>query len=121
MEFKNGWVDNNGTNIHFIDSNFDTNQDLPFVIIPGLSESAEDYIPLLKILFPRRCIALTLRGRGNSDAPQKGYTLEDHISDIEAVIKHLELNAFILMGFSRGVSYTLGYTLTNSDSIKGLM
>lgn len=121
MEFKNGWVDNNGTNIHFIDSNFDTNQDLPFVIIPGLSESAEDYIPLLKILFPRRCIALTLRGRGNSDAPQKGYTLEDHISDIEAVIKHLELNAFILMGFSRGVSYTLGYTLTNSDSIKGLI
>ncbi|WP_017380944.1 alpha/beta fold hydrolase [Paenisporosarcina sp. TG-14] len=120
MEYKNVWVDNNGTNIHFIDSNFDAKQELPLVIIPGLSESAEDYLPLLKTL-PRRCIALTLRGRGNSDAPQKGYTLEDHISDIEVVIKHLGLNQFILMGFSRGVTYSIGYALNNSDSIKGLI
>lgn len=120
MELKHNWIDNNGTSIHYIDSNFGTNKELPFVIIPGLSESAEDYIPLMKLL-PRRCVAITLRGRGKSDAPQVGYSLEDHISDIDAVIKHLELNEFILMGFSRGVSYTLGYTFTNLSSIKGLI
>lgn len=121
MEINNFWVDNNGTNIHFIDSNFETKQDLPFVIVPGLSETAEDYIPLLKALAPRRCIAITLRGRGSSDSPLNGYTLEDHISDIDAVIKHLGLNEIILMGFSRGASYTLGYALTHLDTIKGLI
>ncbi|EGA90226.1 hypothetical protein GPDM_06770 [Planococcus donghaensis MPA1U2] len=121
MAINNLGVDNNGTNIHFIDSKFEANQDLPFIIVPGLSETAEDYIPLLKALAPRRCIAITLRGRGSSDAPLNGYTLEDHISDIDAVIKHLGLNEIILMGFSRGVSYTLAYALAHLDSIKGLV
>lgn len=121
MDINNFWADNNGTNIHFMENNFEANQDLPFIIIPGLSETAEDYIPLLKALAPRRCIAITLRGRGSSNAPLNGYTLEDHISDIDAVIKHLGLNEIILLGFSRGVSYTLGYALANLDSIKGLV
>lgn len=122
MELKNYWINNHGTSIHFYDSNPNTNNlKLPFVMIPGLSESAEDYIPVMEMLFPRRCIAISLRGRGKSDAPQIGYTLEDHISDIESVIKHLEINEFILMGFSRGVSYALGYALTNLSSIKGLV
>lgn len=121
MSFKNNWIKHNGTSIHYIDSNVNTHQELPFVIIPGLSEAAEDYIPLMHLLNSRRCIAITLRGRGNSDAPQSGYSLEDHISDIEAVINHLELNEFILMGFSRGVSYALGYSFSNLSSIKALV
>lgn len=122
MEPKNNWINNQGTSIHLIDSNPDpTNEDLPFIIIPGLSESAEDYVPFMEMLLPRRCVAITLRGRGKSDAPQKGYTLEDHISDIESVIKQLGMSEFILMGYSRGVSYALGYALTHLSSVKGLV
>ncbi|SFA71765.1 MULTISPECIES: alpha/beta fold hydrolase [unclassified Bacillus (in: firmicutes)] len=122
MAIKNEWISNKGTYIHFIDNNdLKTNEELPFIIVPGLSESAEDYIPLMKLLSPRRCIAITLRGRGHSDSPQEGYMLEDHISDIESVITYLKLDEFALMGFSRGVSYTLGYAFTNLKSIKGLV
>jgi pimeloyl-ACP methyl ester carboxylesterase len=120
MEFKNIWIDNFGTTLHSIDSN-PTKSQLPLVIIPGLSESAEDYIQLMELLSPRRCIAITLRGRGKSDAPKSGYTLEDHISDIEAVISYLEINEFVIMGFSRGVSYALGYALKNVSLVKGLV
>jgi pimeloyl-ACP methyl ester carboxylesterase len=120
MEFKNVYINNCGTTLHLIDSN-STNGELPIVITPGLSESAEDYIPVMELLAPRRCIAITLRGRGKSDAPQFGYTLEDHISDIEAVIRHLKMNEFVLMGFSRGVSYALGYALKNLGVVKGLV
>jgi pimeloyl-ACP methyl ester carboxylesterase len=120
MEFKDIWINNFGTTLHLIDSN-PINSQLPLVIIPGLSESAEDYIQVMELLSPRRCIAITLRGRGKSDAPQSGYTLEDHISDIEAVISHLKMNEFFLMGFSRGVSYTLGYALKNVGLAKGLV
>ncbi len=122
MELKNHWVNNDGVSIHYLDSNPNSNEEMhPFVIVPGLSETAEDYIPLLESLFPRRCVVVTLRGRGKSDAPQQGYALEDHIGDIESVVKHLALNQFILMGYSRGVSYALGYALTNLNSIKGLV
>lgn len=118
---KSSFIDNQEITIEFIDSRSVTlNKELPLVLIPGLSESAEDYIPLMK-LFSRRCIAISLRGRGKSDAPKTGYTLEDHSSDINAVIKHLELDEFILMGYSRGVSYALDYAFTNLHSVKGLI
>ncbi len=41
MKFIDRIVDNNGTNIHYIDNNIEHNDELPFVIIPGLSESAD--------------------------------------------------------------------------------
>jgi pimeloyl-ACP methyl ester carboxylesterase len=37
------------------------------------------------------------------------------------VISHLEMNEFVLMGFSRGVSYALGYALKNLSLVKGLV
>ncbi|WP_301109598.1 alpha/beta hydrolase [Sporosarcina sp.] len=114
-------ISNQGTAIEFIDSQTDNlcNQ-LPLVIVPGLSESAEDYIPLMNSI-SFRCITISLRGRGGSAAPVTGYTLEDHISDIDSVIRHLELDSFVLMGFSRGVSYAIGYYFRNTGSIKGLI
>jgi pimeloyl-ACP methyl ester carboxylesterase len=90
MKLKETWINNNGVNIHVIDSNTVAKQELPLVIIPGLSESAEDYLPLMESLSPCRCVAISLRGRGKSDAPHTGYKLEDHISDIEAVVKYLD-------------------------------
>lgn len=121
MVLKHDWADNNGIQIHFIDSNPDSKENYPFVIIPGLSESAEDYIPLMELLLPRRCIAITLRGRGKSDAPKENYTLEDHVSDIDAVVRYLDLSPFFLMGYSRGVSYTLGYALDHLHLLNGLI
>lgn len=122
MKMDSNLVSNKGTLIEIIDSKSNsTKNETPFVIVPGLSESAEDYIPLIQSLYPRRCIAISLRGRGKSDDPEVGYTLEDHISDIDAVIKHLKINELIIMGYSRGVSYTLGYALSNLNSIKGLV
>lgn len=115
------FVNNNGINIHFVVTNAHLKEKTPLVIIPGLSESAEDYISVIEKLPPRHCIIITLRGRGKSDTPETGYSLDDHISDIEAVVTHLELKDFILFGYSRSVSYALKYTLKNKNLIKGLI
>ncbi|HWQ30762.1 MAG TPA: alpha/beta hydrolase, partial [Negativicutes bacterium] len=93
----------------------------PLFICPGLSEPAEDYINLMHSLAPRKCIAMSFRGRGRSDCPAKGYSLEEHESDIEAVVRHLEIKDFCLMGYSRGVSYTLAYGIKNNPLLKGLI
>lgn len=114
-------VNNRGVNIHVMEANRGAKGGWPLVIIPGLAEAAEDYREVVEKLYPRHCVVITLRGRGRSDAPASGYTLEHHISDIEAAIEEVELSRFVLMGFSRGVAYALGYALQHPDRIEGLI
>lgn len=121
MQIKEGWVNNKGISIHYLESCDVDEGYTPLFICPGLSEPAEDYINLMHSLAPRKCIAMSFRGRGRSDCPTKGYSLEEHESDIEAVVNHLRMKDFCLMGYSRGVSYALGYGIKNNALLKGLI
>ncbi|ERI08541.1 alpha/beta fold hydrolase [Aneurinibacillus aneurinilyticus] len=112
---------NQGIKLHYLDSNPNNKDHVPLLICPGLSEPAENYVPLLSSLPTRRGIALSFRGRGKSDSPQKGYSLENHISDLESLVQHLGIKTFYLMGYSRGVSYALGYALQYPKCVKGLL
>lgn len=120
MKLKEGLVDNKGIKIHYIENEVRNNK-TAVLICPGLSESAEDYVNIINSLSDRRCIALSFRGRGKSDSPYKGYTLEHHIEDIISVVSELRINQFCIMGYSRGVSYVLGYSILNSNLLKGLI
>jgi pimeloyl-ACP methyl ester carboxylesterase len=114
-------VDNNGVLIHYLDYNSRNNELIPLVIVPGLTESAEDYIEVMQLLDNRRCISISLRGRGKSDSPSKGYSLEDHAQDISSVISSLGIPSFDLFAYSRGVPYALYYALNNREKIKSLI
>lgn len=120
MQIREGWVNNNGISIHYLESEGEGDY-TPLFICPGLSEPAEDYIRLMHSLAPRKCIAMSFRGRGRSGCPTEGYSLEEHESDIEAVVSHLGMKNFCLMGYSRGVSYTLAYGIRNNALLKGLI
>ncbi|WP_145037919.1 alpha/beta fold hydrolase [Paenibacillus sp. Y412MC10] len=125
MQLYETMVNNHGVHIHVTEVHRELrNEQSSLVIIPGLSESAEDYIDIMEkmvTLSPRHIVVITLRGRGQSDSPASGYTLEDHISDLDAAIRHLELEQFVLMGYSRGVAYQLGYAIRNPKRIEGLI
>lgn len=110
---------NNDIEIHYI-TNLSENNSTSLLIIPGLAEAAEDYVEVMKQT-NRKSIAISLRGRGKSDAPLTGYTLEDHIQDIERVVEQANLDEFILLGYSRGVSYMLGYALKYPEKVKGII
>lgn len=118
---QENWIRHKEVTLHYIDSNPDCKNSAPLIISPGLSESAENYTALMDSLLPKRCITLSHRGRGKSSAPEQGYTLEHHIADIEAVVDYFQLKNFYLMGYSRGVSYALGYAVKHSASLKGLI
>lgn len=49
-----------------------------------------------------RTVAIDQRGWGQSDAPESGYTLADLADDAQAVIEHLDLEHYILVGHSMG-------------------
>jgi pimeloyl-ACP methyl ester carboxylesterase len=121
MPVHESWTSNGDVKIHVLQSNPHEQSKPPLLICPGLSEPAENYIPFMSALEDRRCITFSFRGRGKSDAPKTGYSLEDHVQDIEAVVTHFHLQNFYLMGYSRGVSYALGYAIRHPQFLKGLI
>jgi len=123
MEFiHNKVTSKNGIQIHYIDSkNVADNRLIPLLICPGLSETAEEYEDLLTSILPRRGIVLSFRGRGKSTTPFSGYSLIDHILDIELVVEYAGITYFHLLGNSRGASYALGYAKIHSNQIASLI
>jgi pimeloyl-ACP methyl ester carboxylesterase len=57
-----------------------------------------------------RVLAIDLRGRGLSDKPQTGYTLDTHCRDIKALLKDLGLSKITLMGHSLGAYICLAFS-----------
>jgi pimeloyl-ACP methyl ester carboxylesterase len=89
----------------------------PILVVPGLSEGSDDWRDFAESMLPRPVIAVSLRGRGRSDAPKQGYSLSDHVNDVLALVEHLKLHSFHLFGFSRGVSYALATSAKLSGNI----
>jgi len=117
-----GWADNRGVRLHFLDTGAVAEPGrTTVVVVPGLSEAAEEYAWLLDGLAPRRCVALSLRGRGQSDAPLAGYSLADHVSDLEAVVEALRLPRFCVVGLSRGVAYAVRFATLHPERVAGLV
>jgi len=119
---QNRFAVNLGVRIHYLDTGPDADPTLtPIVFVPGALGTAEDYREEMDALAPRRCIAISLRGRGQSDLPAQGYGLVDHIRDIEAVIEASGVEDFCLMGFSMGVPFALGYAILHPTRIVGMI
>jgi len=57
-----------------------------------------------------KVIAMDLRGRGFSDKPPSGYSIEHHCKDVLALIDDLGLERPVLMGHSLGAFISLVFT-----------
>ncbi len=102
MSFSEHFVNNNGVSIHCLEYH-KNNAQTPLIFIPGATNSADDIAQDLDGVLTRYHIIISLRGRGKSQAPEKGYTLENQASDVVAVINYLQLTSCILFGHSVGV------------------
>lgn len=96
----------NGVRIHYLDRE---GGDPPIVMLPGLSANAHSFDGLAGAgLSPRfRTIALDLRGRGQSDKPDSGYSLDDHAADVLALLDHLGIERATILGHSFGGLLTI--------------
>jgi pimeloyl-ACP methyl ester carboxylesterase len=121
VSIESVYADNAGVRVHALDNSWPDTDLAPIVVVPGMGESAEEYAWLLDELGDRRVVAIDVRGRGRSDAPEHGYRWEDHIGDLAAMIEALALDRPVLVAFSRGSSYALGYALTAPDRVRGLV
>ena len=96
-----GFLEANGIRLHFIDHAGDGPA---LVLAPGLTANAHSFDGLMGAGLGNaaRVIALDLRGRGESDAPSSGYSMEDHASDVLALLDALGLERVAMGGHSFG-------------------
>ncbi len=77
--------------------------DVPAILLPGITSPAItwDFVArgLTGIVRPH---VLDLRGRGLSDAPPRGYALEDYVADVRRTMRQLGLERPVLIGHSLG-------------------
>ena len=122
--YKNYFVNVNSNKsvvkIHYIEKGDIVEGKTSLLYSLGLWESAERAISLFDGL-DHHAISFSYRGRGLSDTPEKGYDLEDHLTDMEAVVDESKIDQFCLLAFSRGIGSALAYALKHPEKIKGLI
>jgi pimeloyl-ACP methyl ester carboxylesterase len=121
---REGFASSSGGRVHWVLHAPERPEDergAPVVLVPGWGERAEEWEALLAALAPRAAVAVSVRGRGQSDAPASGYAWQDHVDDVAAVVDHLGWARTALVGFSRGSSYALGYALRRPETVPVLV
>lgn len=114
------YAPNNGIRIEYLTNEIASDKH-PFVMSMGIWEPAFRAECVLGTIRDRKALALSYRGRGNSDAPAKGYDWSDHATDLSCVMAEEGINSAVFFGFSKGVSYLLAYLKNNPDKAKGLI
>jgi len=78
-------------------------EDNAILCIHGITANCRCWDVIADALSPsHRVLAMDLRGRGLSEAPSAGYSMEHHCRDILAVLDDLGLERVVLMGHSLG-------------------
>lgn len=66
-------------------------------------------------------IAMDLRGRGESDKPPSGYSVDTHCKDIQAVLEDLKVKRAVIMGHSLGAFIAIVFAARYPDYVDQLI
>jgi len=111
------FVHTNGIRLHYLDHG-GTGPTL--VLAPGLTANAHSFGGLMRAGLGdvAHVLALDMRGRGQSDAPATGYTMEDHAGDVLGLLDALELERIVMGGHSFGGLLTYWLAANHPDRVE---
>jgi len=93
----------------------------PVVLLHGYADSWQSFAPMLSEFSSSfRTFSLDLRGHGDSDKPEGGYTLEDLVADLEAFMDSVGLERTHIVGHSLGSFIAQLFAARNPDRIRRL-
>lgn len=112
MEANRRFRTSDGADIHYLDAG----RGQTIIMVPGWSQSAgmfkEQYRPLSKHF---RCIAVDMRGHGESGEIGHGYSIARLAEDLRELIAELAVEKPILLGHSMGASVIWQYFAVNGS------
>jgi pimeloyl-ACP methyl ester carboxylesterase len=92
------------------------------VLLPGLADSWRSYelvLPHLPSTF--RTIAVSPRGHGDSDKPERGYTVRHFADDLNALLEALAIRRVVIAGHSSASLVARRFALDHPAKIDGLV
>ena len=90
----------------------------PIICIHGITANCRCWDVMASNLSPdHRVIAMDLRGRGRSESPESGYSMEHHCKDILAILDDMELEKVVLVGHSLGAFITVVFGALYPDRV----
>lgn len=94
----------------------------PILCLHGITANSRCWDVLASLLGPKyRIMAMDLRGRGQSDKPTTGYSIDHHLQDINCLLDDLGLDRVILMGHSLGAFITTVFGARYPDRIEKII
>jgi non-heme chloroperoxidase len=116
---RSAFVTSDGVGLSYLEAG----AGLPLVMIPGWSQTAEQWRFQVEGLSSQyHCLALDMRGHGESDKPEHGYNIHRLSADLHEFLVHSDLRQVTLMGHSMGCSVIWGYwELFGADRLSRLI
>jgi pimeloyl-ACP methyl ester carboxylesterase len=114
------WVKTDEATLHCLITNHETAL-TPLVYVPGSLGSADDFRDEMRALAPRTTVAVSPRGLGRSSAPERGYSLDHRVRDLDLVLESLDQESYYLMAYSLGVPIAVAHAARNALQVRGLI
>jgi len=93
-----------------------------FVFLHYYAGSSRAWDAVVAPLAPeRRCVAVDLRGFGDSPAPTAGYAVGDSADDVAALVAALGLERYVLVGHSMGGKIAMALAARRPPGLAGLV
>lgn len=90
--------------------------------VHGLTANCRCWDVMAAALAPTHSIfAMDLRGRGRSDKPASGYSLQHHIQDIFCLLDDIKQKSIVLMGHSLGAFISLAFAANYPERTEKLI
>jgi len=114
------YVTTNGIKLHYLDFESDGPA---LILMHGLTANAHAFDGLIAegLRASFHVLSIDLRGRGESDQPSTGYTMEDHAKDIIGLLDALQIDSAIIGGHSFGALLTLYLAANYRDRVEKLI
>jgi lipase len=94
----------------------------PVICLHGITAQHRAFNAVARYLEASRgLVGVDLRGRGDSDKPESGYSLDAHAADVVRVLDHLGLQSAVLAGHSMGAFVALKTVLTYPERVRALV
>ncbi|HMF33670.1 MAG TPA: alpha/beta hydrolase, partial [Candidatus Lokiarchaeia archaeon] len=94
----------------------DTGEGTPLVLIHGQGGDASEWSLFTpEVSKEVRCIAMDLRGHGQSDKPEQAYTQDLFADDVAALLDFLQIDKAYMCGISMGGFVALKMVLNHPE------
>jgi pimeloyl-ACP methyl ester carboxylesterase len=119
--YRDEWLTVNGLRLHYQDWGPRTGPAI--LMLHGLTQQSHSFDGVAARLADRfRCIALDVRGRGDSDwAPPETYAIPQYVDDVARLLAALDLQAVHVLGTSMGGLIGLSMAIMAPASVRSLV